>query len=145
MTEHFTLSEFIRSETASRRGIDNNPPGHVLDDIKRTLLMAEEIRKAIGNVPLIISSGYRSPMVNRAVGGSSSSQHCLGQAMDIIAPKFGTPWELAKKIIDSGIEFDQLIYEFGDWVHISKADYNRKQVLTIRNKRQGYIHGLVQI
>jgi zinc D-Ala-D-Ala carboxypeptidase len=67
--------------------------------------------------------------VNRAVGGSAISAHCNGDADDFIVPEFGTPQQVAKRIRDAGIPFDQLIFE-GTWVHISFARAMRGQVLT---------------
>jgi hypothetical protein len=91
----------------------------------------EAVRVRLGCAPVLISSGYRSPAVNAAVGGSRNSQHMTGQAADFTAPRFGSPAEVVAALVDSGVEYDQLILEFGRWVHISFADQPRHQALTI--------------
>lgn len=128
LSTHFTLAEFITSQTAARMGLDNTPPDGVMSNLEHTALGLEGVRTLLG-VPLIISSGYRSPEVNRAVGGALDSQHKQGLAADFIAPGFGSPLQVARAIIASGIKFDQLIME-GTWVHISFNAVPRGQVLT---------------
>lgn len=128
LSKHFTLAELTHSDMAARRGIDNTPTGHALENLKRLAATLEEIRQLLG-VPVVVSSGYRSPSVNKAVGGSTVSAHCDGLAADFIAPGFGTPQEVARAIRDSGIKFDQLIFE-GTWVHVSVSPKMRRQVLT---------------
>ena len=132
LSKNFALSEITHSNTAKRLGIDNEPTEihlqnmqHLVDDLLQPL------RDAVG--PIRISSGYRNPSLNRAIGGSSSSQHCKGQALDL---QF---WEMGKMnnkiiydwILQSGLEFDQMINEFDfAWIHVSlKEKNNRKQVL----------------
>lgn len=128
LTEHFSYEELTHSELAVRRGLDNAPPANVLPRLIATARELERVR-ALLERPMIVTSGYRSPAVNRAVGGSRTSAHCEGYAVDFIAPGFGEPREVAKKIRDSGIVFDQLIAE-GSWVHISFDPRTRRQVLT---------------
>jgi hypothetical protein len=131
LSPHFSLAELTFSQTAARRGIDNTPPADVLAELKRTALGLEAVRVRLGCAPVLISSGYRSPAVNAAVGGSKASQHMTGQAADFTAPRFGSPAEVVAALVDSGVEYDQLILEFGRWVHISFADTPRHQALTI--------------
>ena len=128
LSEYFTLSELTASQTAARRGINNVPNGAHLDALKQTAAAMDKVRKLLG-APVIVSSGYRSPALNKAVGGSSSSAHCRGEAVDFTAPSFGTPREVCKAIINSGIVFDQLIYE-GTWVHIAFDKTPRRSILT---------------
>lgn len=128
LSTHFRLSEFTASQTATRRGIDNTPPRDVVDTLKRTALGLEAVRSLL-MAPIIISSGYRSPALNKAIGGAKSSQHVKGEAVDFICPGFGSPKEVCEAIARSNLRFDQLIYE-GTWVHISFADTNRREVLT---------------
>lgn len=128
LSEHFTLEELTRSEIAVRRGLDNTPPADVLPRLVTLANGLEEVRRLLG-CPMHVNSGYRAPEVNRAAGGSTLSAHCDGDAADFTAPQYGTPQEIARAIRDSGIKFDQLIFE-GAWVHISFAEKRRQQVLT---------------
>ena len=141
-SKYFSLSELTVSEIAARRGLKNSPFGKQLDNLKQTALNLDFIRDGLGQ-PVIVTSGYRSPEVNAAVGGSKTSAHCHGLAADFTCPGYGNPLAVAKAILASGIEFDQLIHEYGAWVHIGFAEPgkpSRKQILTI-NKR-GTLMGL---
>lgn len=119
LTEHFWLHEFTRSQTATREGIDNTPPGNVLANLEITAMQLERARTILGNRVIHVSSGYRSPELNRAVGGARASFHMLGLAADWTCPSFGTPLEVCKALVAAGFRFDQLIHEFGDkgWIH----------------------------
>lgn len=128
LTAHFDLSELTASQTAVRFGIDNTPPPSVVESLKRTAMGLEMLR-GILLAPIIISSGYRSPALNKAIGGSSKSQHLAGEAVDFICPGFGPPLDVCRAIVKSGIKFDQLIYE-GTWVHVSFRATPRCEVLT---------------
>jgi hypothetical protein len=130
------MAEFTKSQTAERKGIDNTPEGDHLEAAKALFEnVVQKVRDHFG--PTVLNSGYRSPELNEAVGGSSRSQHCKGEAADIEVP--GVPnAEVAEWIRDT-LEFDQLILEFytpgipdSGWVHVSyKADgSNRKESLT---------------
>ena len=129
LTADFHLSEFIRSQTALRKGIDNTPDATVLGAIRNFLAPGMQHVRDLINAPIHISSGYRSPMVNAAVGGSRTSQHTQGLACDFTAPFFGTPLQICRSIVASKIIFDQHIYE-GEWVHISFSASPRRSVLT---------------
>lgn len=128
LSEHFSLEELTHSEIATRRGLDNTPPADVQEHLTELARSLELVRALLGK-PMLVSSGYRAPAVNEAVGGSSHSAHCLGYAADFICPGFGTPQAVAKAIRDSGIPFDQVIYE-GTWVHFSIDPRQRRQTLT---------------
>lgn len=119
LSEHFTVDEFTTSQTASRRGIRNVPGPRELANLKRLAAALEQVR-AIYNKPLTISSGYRSPDLNSAIGGARSSAHLLGLAADINVPGI-SPRELGHAIIAAAIPFDQLIYE-GTWIHFALAE-----------------------
>lgn len=135
LSAHFALAEFTRSESAKRHGVSNEPTPEHLANLK-TLCekVLEPIRMKFG--PLNISSGYRSKTLNHFIGGSLSSQHCEGKAADIDQDGMGgaNNTEIFNFIKDS-LDFDQLIWEFGDnnkpdWVHVSyNGGKNRKQVL----------------
>lgn len=144
LTANFTLEEFITSETAARRGIDNTPNDEVKDNLLQLAQTMEQVRYVLGNKPIISKSGYRSPKLNAAIGGAKNSQHILGQADDFICPQFGSPAEICREIMHcSNIKFDQLICE-GSWVHLSIADVPRMEVLTahFKNGKVTYTSGL---
>jgi zinc D-Ala-D-Ala carboxypeptidase len=143
LSAHFTLEEMTASQTATRRGIDNSPPAAVVGNLRRLASLLEEVRAAVG-LPIRISSGYRSPALNRAIGGAANSAHLSGLAADITAPSL-SPKQLATAIIAAGVKFDQLIYE-GAWVHIGLASgAQRNQILTARfsGGRVSYSEGIV--
>lgn len=134
LTPHVTLEEMTASQTAARLGIDNVPTDPViLDNLKKTAEMLEQVRTLLGNRPILISSGYRCLALNTAIGSQPSSAHVQGQAADFTCPGFGTPYQICKAIENSNIQFDQLIYEFSSWVHIAWSNSQRRQLLTIDN------------
>ena len=129
---NFTIDEMTHSQTAARLGLDNTPSPAVLDALKRTAYSLEYVR-ALLKVPVLISSGYRSERVNRAVGGSHKSQHVTGEAADFTAPGYGSADAVMRAIVDAGtIYYDQILLEYGRWVHISFAlSGGRRQALVI--------------
>jgi zinc D-Ala-D-Ala carboxypeptidase len=144
LTPHFTLEEFTDSQTAARKGIPNVPPigSPERANLMRTAEVMEQVRTILGDKPILISSGYRSPAVNSAVGGSKSSAHMSGLAADFSCPGFGTPLAICKKLHPHMKELgiDQLIHEYDTWVHLGlSAGDPRHQALTIDNK--GTKHG----
>lgn len=133
LTDHFTLEELTHSQTAARLGLDNEPSPAVVDALTRTAHGLEMVRVLL-QAPILVSSGYRSEEVNRAVGSKvKDSQHILGEAADFTAPGFGDPTEIVRAIMRSTrpIPYDQLIVEFGRWVHISFSRSPRHQALVI--------------
>jgi zinc D-Ala-D-Ala carboxypeptidase len=139
LTEHFTLEEFTDSQTAARKGIHNVPPigSPERANLQCTAETMEEVRTLLGGVPVLISSGYRSPQVNAAVGGSKNSAHMSGLAVDFSCPGFGTPLQICKKLHPHMRELgiDQLIHEYDTWVHLGlSASDPRHMALTINNK-----------
>lgn len=137
LSTHFKLIEFTKSETATRRRIDNTPSPIHLENLKKVCeKILEPVRTHFGK-PVRINSGYRGPALNAAVGGSAKSQHCNGEAVDFEIDGLANP-ELAKWVA-ANCEFDQIILEFYDpkegpnsgWVHASYSEgNNRKQILT---------------
>lgn len=121
LSPNFSLDELIFSQTAARLGIDNTPDDATLRNLKHLATQLEIVRTHLGNVSINISSGYRSPALNEACKGSAKSAHMSGLAADFTAPRFGTVLSLSKAVAASGIAFDQVIYEFGRWVHLGVA------------------------
>ncbi len=138
LTPHFALAEFTRSAKAAQLRLDNTPTGKALENLKRTAEILERVRAHLG-VPIIITSGYRGPVLNKAVGGATSSDHLQGLAADVLAPKFGTPYDVAKALaphIDA-LGIGQIIYEVGAnsrWVHLSTRVPSKQsnRVITIQ-------------
>ena len=149
-SKNFTLNELIKSNTAKSRGIDNTPTDETqLANLKQlTEKVLQPIRDHFG--PTTINSGYRSPVLNEAVRGSKTSQHCYGQAADVEVRGVAN-YDLAKWIEDN-LDYDQLILEFytpgildSGWVHVSYTGKNhRKQSLTAKkvNGKTQYSVGL---
>ena len=151
LSKNFSLAEFTKSQTAERKGIDNTPQGEHMDAAVALFEnVVQPVRDHYGR-GVKVNSAYRHPDVNKAVGGSTTSDHCKGMAADIEIP--GVPnAELAEWIKDN-CEFRQLILEFytpgipdSGWVHVSynPAD-NKKQVLTAmkENGKTVYKPGLI--
>lgn len=134
LSEHLSLAEVTRSDMAKRRGISNIPTPEHLENFKKLAEnIFEPIRKHFG-VPIFVSSGYRSKALNTAIGGSLSSQHLLGQAIDIDmdGTKNGVTNKMVFDYIKANLNFDQLINEFDySWVHVSynPSGKQRKQIL----------------
>ena len=143
LSPHFSLAELVSSQVATRKGIDNAPAPAIVANLTRLAALLEQVRALVG-APIAISSGYRSPALNKAVGGAANSAHVLGLAADISTAKL-TPKALALLIRQSDIAFDQLIYE-GTWVHIGlSTGALRRQVLTAKFAGGGvsYVAGIV--
>jgi len=135
LSKNFTLTEFTKSQTALRLDIDNTPNDEHLEAAKALFEnVVQPVRDHFG--PTVLNSGYRGPKLNEAVGGSSRSQHCKGEAVDLEVP--GTPNATVAEWIRDNLNFDQLILEFytpgipdSGWVHVSyKTQDNRKSILT---------------
>jgi len=118
LTPHFTLDELTASESAERNGWDNTPNDAELENLKRLADMLEQVKVVLGGKPIMVNSAFRSKKVNDAVGSKDTSQHRIGCAADIRVPGM-TPDEVVRKVIASGIGYDQIIREFDRWTHIS--------------------------
>lgn len=132
LQQHFRLSEFLRSDMAIRRGIDNMPGPDALRNIETVLAPGMARVRNLLQCPILITSGFRSRELNREIGGAPPSQHVNGLAADFVCPTYGTPRSIARRLVEMGpsIRFDQLIWE-GTWVHISfVAGAPRGEVLT---------------
>lgn len=140
ISRHITLAEAVKSQTATRKGIDNMPPPEIIPNMIEVANNCFEPLREWHGKPIGISSFYRSPALNRAVKGSARSQHCKGQAIDIDADIFNNG-VTNKQIYDwlvANVDFDQIIWEYGTddnpaWVHISyvSKEKNRRQLLRI--------------
>lgn len=143
ISDHITYKEGTHSNTATRRKMKNEP-----DDmqLKRMKLLAEKVFEPLRNEfdePIRVNSFFRSVKLNKAIGGSRTSQHCKGEAIDMDATNGITNKQLFDYIKDN-LEFDQLIWEFGtdlepDWVHVSyKEKGNRRKILRAYNDHPTY-------
>lgn len=132
LSAHFTLAEMTRSATAARKGLSNVAPPAIVDQLILTADRMEGVRVLLDGQPIRILSAYRSPEVNRAVGGSRKSAHMTGHAVDFTCPGFGSPAAVAAHLAKHLRGFDQVIEEFGDWVHVGFGPGQRMQALTAR-------------
>ena len=140
LSEHFTLEEATYSETAVRLGIDNMPSEEQLANMVQSAQGMEAVRALTGS--LRVNSWLRLPAVNVAVGGSQISSHMDGWAIDCSSAKL-TPYEICKLVEASDIKYDQMIHEFGRWMHISFAPAMRMQKLTIYKPENKYKVGIL--
>jgi len=139
LTAHFALEELACTQ---HREFDNTPPPEVVGTLRTTAARMEEVRRLLGDRVISISSGYRCRGLNRAVGGSRTSAHLTGHAVDFNCYGFGEPLTVCRALAASALSFDQLIEE-GSWVHVSFDPRLRRQVLT-RRDGGGYGPGLPQ-
>lgn len=140
LSKHFTLEEMVFSQTAVRQGINNDPTPDVIDKLHFVAQSLEQVRELLGGHPIIVSSGYRCPELNAAVGGSKNSDHCLGYAVDFTCPRFGSALAVAKALSECyTISFETLIYE-GTWVHMAfRPPYNHR-VMTAHFGNLGVVY-----
>ena len=140
---NFWLSEFLHSETATRKGIDNTPTMIALANLETvTGPGLQRIRDILG-VPIVISSGYRSPALNRTIGGSKTSAHMHGLAVDFTAAEYGSPLTIVRRLVEHAnlVRADQIIQE-GRWVHVAWPEAGkvaRGEVLTARFGADGSV------
>lgn len=128
--KYFTIAELCKSDTAVRKNIDNSPTSEIINNLEQLVrYILDPLREKYGK-PIRVNGAYRCPELNKAVGGSKTSQHMVGQAADITV---GTPDQnkkLFQLIIDMNLPFDQLIDEKNfRWVHVSYSPRHRKQIL----------------
>lgn len=141
LSPHFTLHEATFSATAEREGLHNTPDAEALENIKTAAFCMEGVRSLLGGKPITVTSWYRSPEVNKAVGGSETSSHLTGLAVDFV-PSGMSALLAAKAIAVSPLMFDQLIYYPDEGrLHIGWGEKDRRELLTKR-KGKGYEQGL---
>ena len=139
ISNHITLAEATKSQTAIRKGIDNTPPKEVIPNMIAVAEKCFEPLREWHGKPIGISSFYRSPALNRAVKGSPRSQHCKGQAIDIDADIFDnglTNRQIYNWLVNN-VDYDQIIWEYGTddnpaWVHISYVSKEKKRRQQLR-------------
>jgi hypothetical protein len=120
MSEHFTLDDLTRSQTASRKGIDNTPPQQAIDSLNLLCSTLLEPARALLGVPISVDSGFRSEALNEAVGGAKSSAHLDGRAADLVPQ--GMALQAAFDILrKSNLPYDQVIFECHAWIHLAIA------------------------
>jgi hypothetical protein len=142
ISKHLSLAEVSRSETAKRKGINNTPSGEHLENFKKLAEnIFEPIREHFG-VPIHISSGYRSKELNAAVGGSATSDHCVGSAIDIDQENSSITNNQVFNFIKDNLKFKQLIAEFPvngklSWVHVAYNENNLKNQILVAKKVNG--------
>ena len=131
LTEHFTLEELT---VTSHREFDNTPNESEIANLQRLAEFLEQVKTVLGGKPVMINSAFRSKQVNDSVGSKDTSQHRVGCAADIRVPGM-TPNQVIQTIMQSDIQYDQIIREFDSWTHISipntVGDTARKQALII--------------
>jgi hypothetical protein len=145
LSERFSLEEFVASETAVRRDIDNTPPPEILAHLRMLAAGLEKVRLVLNGKPIHVNSGYRCPRLNSVIGGAQTSAHMKGLAADILCPQFGSPLEVCKAIATAGMQVDQVIHEYGHWCHVAfpaPGEHARAQTLTIASHHTGYRSGL---
>ena len=136
LTEHFTLEELVKSDTAARLGIDNTPTPEACANLQRLAIEVLEPLRLLLGVPVIVSSGYRCAALNKAVGGMRTSQHQKGQAADLVC----TRYEVKRRAFEllKGFDVDQLLWERNQkgttWIHVSYVSPEKNR----NDKRDNY-------
>lgn len=125
LSPHFSLQEL----TVTSHPIANVPNPTQLRNLTATAAGMERVRAILGQ-PITVNSAFRSPAVNKAVGGASTSAHLDGWAVDFVCPVFGSPYDICAALLKAGLKFDQLIHENRRWVHVSFDPKMRGQMLT---------------
>ena len=152
--KYFTITELTKSATARRLGIDNTADASIRANLTALVENVLDPLRARWGMPIIVTSGYRSTALNKAVGGAANSQHTKGMAADIrtVSDSRADNMRLLRCLLNSGIVFDQVICEYPDaqgrpdWIHVSfNKGGNRKNRLTAvrKNGRTVYVSGIV--
>ena len=134
LSPHFTLAELSHSNTATRLDIDNTPLAEEIANLEILAEGLEQVRTKLDSRPILISSGFRCLELNRALKSKDTSYHTVGLAADFTCPSFNNVHEVMRALADSSIQFDQLILEFGRWIHIAfpkQGEKPRRQMMRI--------------
>lgn len=145
LSKNFSLDEFLVSQTAERFGIDMHPPEIIVDNIKNLVKAClQPLRDEAG--PIYISSGFRPLELNTRIGGSKTSAHVKGNAVDFSVTKM-TPFDVCELIVAMELPIDQVIHEFGRWTHMGVADILRGEQLTAYRKdgKVRYVNGIIRM
>lgn len=121
LTKNFTLEELTFSETAARKGIDNTIPEEYMNNVQKLAEGLQDVRNLLDK-PILISSGYRCLELNTLLGSKPTSSHTRALAADFISPGYGSVEEIMEAIVNSDIQYDQVILEYGRWIHLAFAD-----------------------
>jgi len=142
--KYFNLRELCDSDTAARHGLPNNPTPEAVGNLRALCEhVLDPLRESLKR-PIVITSGYRSPQVNKLVGGSRTSQHLTGEAVDFKVPGL-TPTQVFDFIRASNLDVDQCIWEFGQWCHVSYSQKRRRnQFLIARRVGAGTQYTIVE-
>lgn len=144
LSENFTLQEATRSATATRHGVQNNPTAAELELLKYAAQKMEHVREVLDNRPILISSWFRSHRVNQLVGGSKTSAHLSGLAIDFTARGYGTLERTCAALMAAKeeLQYDQLILE-PSWVHIGfVAEGNKPRLQDLTYTGHSYLPGI---
>lgn len=146
LSKNFTLEEFLRSQTAERNDIDMTPSQEIIDNLYRLVNSCLQPLRDEAEAGIYISSGYRPLELNTKIGGSATSEHMNGNAADLTVTG-QTPIQTAELIVEMELPFDQVIHEFGKWVHLGVRDILRTQQLTAYRKdgKTRYVPGILRM
>lgn len=139
LSTHFTLDEMTLSQEAVRSGLRNIPDAAQTDSLRRLCESVLEPLRARINRPIVVSSGFRSKTVNTRIGGSKTSQHCKGEAADIVVPGMDSA-DVVDLIRGMKLPFDQVIDEFGRWTHVSHSGNGNRGEVLMAWRRGGQTH-----
>lgn len=145
LSAHFTLEEATISQTAARLGIKNDPPPEIIENMKKAALGLELIRMELNSNAIHVSSWFRCPELNKAVGSKPTSSHLSGWAIDFVCPTYGDVDAVIRAIVRSKVPYQQVIREFVDdktpgtgWVHIAFNGDSRQALVVDRQGTRAY-------
>ena len=142
LSKNFNLDEFTVSQAAERFGYNNTPSEEIISNLKELCVHVLQPLRDLVKVPVVITSGYRSPTVNAVIGGHYHSQHLEGKAADFLIPSLTLPESFNE--VYNNLPYDQLIFEFGRWIHVSyNRTENRKQAMVSKKVDGKVVYALV--